>query len=147
MSNTRKQAAEKLVSSLRGKRIEIEDIFQEIPVPRQSYHSSDGKDHTLMLYVRFEETETRYKGLEKKRYGSIYFDNLWMSNTDLKTKEVPAELRKFLEQERNGGKVVFFTGMEFNEKQVERNPTDGVHWPWLYGRDIKVVFTLNSDKH
>ena len=59
----------------------------------------------------------------------------------------PAELRKFLEQERNGGKVVFFTDMEFNEKQVERNPADGVHWPWLYGRDIKVVFTLNSDKH
>jgi hypothetical protein len=30
---------------------------------------------------------------------------------------------------------------------VERNPADGVHWPWVYGRDIKVVFTLNPDKH
>ncbi len=65
MSSTRKQAAEKLVPSLRGKRIEIEDIFQEVPVPRQAYHSSDGKDHTIVLYVRFEETETRYKSLEK----------------------------------------------------------------------------------
>jgi hypothetical protein len=147
MSSTRQQAAEKLVSSLRGKRIEIEDVFQEVPVPRQSHHSSDGKDHTIVLYVRFEETETRYKGLEKERYGSIYFDNLWMSNTDLKTKEVPTELRKFLEQERNDDKVVFFTGMEFNEKQGAPNPADGVHWPWVYGRDIKVVFTLNPDKH
>jgi hypothetical protein len=129
MSNTRKQAAEKLVASLRGKRLEIEDIFQEVPVPRQSYHSSDGKDHTIVLYVRFEETETKYKGLRKERYGSIYFDNLWISDTDLKTKKVAGELRKFPEQERNGGKVIFLTGMEFNEKQAERNLADGVHWP------------------
>ncbi len=133
---------------MQGKRIQIEDIFQEVPVPRQSHHSSDGKDYEIVLYVRFEETETKYKGLETERYGRIYFDNLWMCcNTDLKTKEVPAELRKLLQQECNGGKVVFFTGMEFNEKQVECNPADGVHWPWVYGRNIKVVFTLNPEKH
>jgi hypothetical protein len=147
MSQSRKQAAEKLVASLKGKQIEVKHAFHEVQVRSQSYHSPGGEERTIVLYVRFEETENKYKGFENEKYSNVYFDNIWMSNTHLKTKDVPAKLRKFLEQERYGGNIVFCAGMKFNEKQPESNTVDREHWPWVWGRDINVVFTLDSNKH
>jgi hypothetical protein len=86
-----------LVAGLKGKKIQVKHAFQEVRVPSQSYRSPGGEERTIMLYVRFEETENKYEGFENEKYGNIHFDNIWMSNTDLQTKEVPAKLRIFLE--------------------------------------------------
>jgi hypothetical protein len=34
--------------------------------------------------------------------------------------------------------------MKFNEKQPEGNMAIREHWPWVWGRDINVVFMLGS---